>query len=114
MKVYGIRNCDSCRKARKWLEANSVEFRFQDIRDAGLDESLLKKWQQQAGWEKLLNKKSVTWRKIPSFDRNDLDADRARALILEYPTVMKRPVLDTGTLLLVGFDATEYASIRSK
>ena len=113
ISLYGIRNCDSCRKARKWLEAHDIEFRFEDIREAGLDEQRLKKWQQRVGWEKLLNKKSVTWRKIPPFDRDDLDADRARALLLEYPTVMKRPVLDAGTLVLVGFDAAEYASIGS-
>lgn len=112
-KLYGIRNCDSCRKAQKWLEAHDIAFSFHDIREDGLSDKRLKHWQKSAGWEMLINKRSVTWRKIPPFDRNDLDADSARALILEFPTVMKRPVFDAGRTVLIGFDPNEYQSLRS-
>lgn len=111
INLYGIRTCDNCRKAWSWLEKRNVEFRFADVRDQPLDESRLKKWQQQLGWELLLNKRSITWRKIPPFDRAELDAKNARALILNFPTVMKRPVLDTGPQVVLGFDADEYAAL---
>ena len=113
LKLYGIRHCDSCRKAQKWLEAHDIEFSFHDIREDGLTDKLLKRWQKSADWEKLINKRSVTWRKIPPFDRNDLDAARTRALILEFPTVMKRPVADAGETVLIGFDPNDYQSLRS-
>jgi len=111
VKLYGIRNCDSCRKAQRWLKDHDVEFSFTDIRSEALEESLLKKWQQQPDSERLVNKKSVTWRKIPPFDRDEVDAQGARNLILNYPTVMKRPVLDLGQQIIIGFDETEYEAL---
>ena len=112
IKLYGIRNCDKCRKARQWLEDRNIEFNFTDIRNESLDESLLEKWQHQTGWEPLLNKKSITWRKIPEFDRAKLDARNARNLILNYPTVMKRPVLDLGHKVVIGFEENEYEALN--
>ena len=109
--LYGIRSCDNCRKARRWLQDRDIEFRFTDIRDEVLEEPLLEKWQKQLDWEPLLNKQSVTWRKIPPFDRADLNAQNAQALILNYPTVMKRPILDNGTQILLGFDDKEYEAL---
>ncbi len=111
INLYGIRACDNCRKAWRWLEKRDIEFRFCDVRDEALDESRLKKWQQQLGWEPLLNKKSITWRKIPPFDRAELNERNARTLILNFPTVMKRPVLDMGTQVVLGFDADEYDAL---
>lgn len=111
INLYGIRNCDSCRKARHWLQDRDIEFAFTDIRNEALDESLLEKWQKQLGWELLLNKQSITWRKIPQFDRTELNAHNARNLILNYPTVMKRPVLDLGRRVVVGFDENEYDAL---
>lgn len=111
VNLYGIQSCDSCRKARRWLEDRGIEFRFIDIREETLDKALLDRWQQQLGWEPLLNKKSITWRKIPPFDRDDLNAQNAQALILNYPTVMKRPILDDGSQVALGFDSKEYEAL---
>jgi len=111
MHLYGIRSCDSCRKARQWLDENRVDYRYHDIRDESLDEARLRSWQEQVGWEQLLNRRSLTWRKIPSFDRDNLDADAALLLIQAYPTVMKRPVLELAgdSSPLIGFDEESYA-----
>ncbi len=111
IRLYGIRNCDTCRRAQHWLRDHDIEFQFSDIRDEILDESQLKSWQEQLGWEPLLNKKSITWRKIPAFDRTGLNANNARILILNFPTVMKRPVLEAGDKVVLGFDADEYATL---
>ncbi len=111
IRLFGIRNCDSCRKARRWLQDRDIEFQFTDIRNEALEESQLKKWQKQLGWEPLLNKKSITWRKIPPFDRAELNAKNARTLILNYPTVLKRPVLDLGKQVVLGFNADEYQTL---
>lgn len=107
--VYGIRSCDTCRKAATWLEDHGIEYRFVDLRADGFGETELTRWQDQAGWEQLLNKRSLTWRKIPPVDREGLDAPRAAQLILEHPTVLRRPLLEFGDEVLLGFDATEYA-----
>lgn len=111
VRLYGIRNCDKCRKAQRWLQEHKIEFSFTDIRSETLEESLLKKWQERPDQEVLLNKKSITWRKIPPFDRDDLDAQGVRNLILNYPTVMKRPVLDLGHQVVIGFDEQEYEAL---
>jgi arsenate reductase len=110
IKLYGIRSCDSCRKASAWLEQRELEFVFHDIRKDGLSDKSLRNWQAQLGWEALLNRRSLTWRKIPSFDRDNLDAESAMQLILAYPTVMKRPLLEvTAEKLIIGFDEETYA-----
>jgi len=82
-----------------------------DIRDDGIEEKNLMRWQESLGWEALLNKRSLTWRKIADIDRSDLDSTKARRLILRHPTVMKRPVLDTGTTLALGFDESAYKKL---
>ena len=112
-KIYGIRNCDTCRNAANWLESNNIDFEFIDIRADGIDEKLIRRWQKAVGWESLLNKRSVTWRKIPAFDREALDADTACDLIMNYPTVMKRPVLVKNKKVLLGFDESSYAELKS-
>ena len=113
-KLYGIRSCGSCQLAARWLEEQEIDYEFVDVRAEGVDESILERWQETLGWESLLNKRSITWRKIPPFDREDLNAGKARELILNYPTVMKRPVLDTGTKLLLGFDKFAYEELGLK
>ncbi len=110
--LYGIPSCDTCRRARRWLEKRNIEFRFVDFRDEVLDASRIERWQTQVGWQPLINKKSITWRKIPEFDRNNLQAENARDLILAYPTVMKRPVLDLGDKSVFGFDEKVYAALE--
>jgi arsenate reductase len=113
IRIYGIRSCDSCRAARTWLKEQGVTYEYLDIRDDGLNPEQLQRWQEMAGWQKLLNRKSITWRKIPAIDRENLDARAAGRLILAYPTVMRRPVLDTGKEVLLGFDAEVYAAALS-
>lgn len=106
--LYGIRNCDKCRAAMRWLTDVDREYRFHDIRTDGLDDSLLGRWQSMVGWEILLNTRSQTWRKLPVRDRRDLNAARALELIVGNPTLMKRPVLDNGTTVIVGFSPRQY------
>ncbi|MBT8441395.1 MAG: Spx/MgsR family RNA polymerase-binding regulatory protein [Gammaproteobacteria bacterium] len=112
--LYGIRSCGSCQLAKRWLDDHEIEYEFIDVRAEGVDESILEHWQEKLGWEALLNKRSITWSKIPPFDREDLNASKARELILNYPTVMKRPLLDTGSNLLLGFDKYAYEELGLK
>lgn len=109
VRIYGIKSCDNCRRARKWLTDHDVEHEYVDIRSDGLPAEIVAHLQAAAGWEALLNKRSITWRKIPAWDREELDAERARQLILTYPTVMRRPVLDLGDRVLLGFEEADYS-----
>ncbi len=106
--LYGIRNCDACRNASKWLTQHGVQHQYVDIREDGLSEALLGHWQESVGSEALLNRRSITWRKIPESDRDDLSDTGTRELILNYPTAMKRPILDLGTRVVLGFDESVY------
>lgn len=109
LTVYGLRSCDTCRKARKFLAERDIDFRFHDVRDDGLDIRMLERWVSRIEWEKLLNRQSLTWRKIPEVDRANIDLDRALALIIDNPTLLKRPVLESETLLAVGFSERRFA-----
>jgi len=109
--LYGIKNCDSVRKARNWLEASGVTFQFHDFRRDGLDACLLQEWIKQPGWEKLLNRRSTTWRQLSSDETADLDARKAATLMLQYPTLIKRPLLDTGSTRHVGFDEKRWREL---
>jgi len=109
LTVYGIKSCDTCRKARTYLAEQDIEFRFHDVRDDGLDIQMLERWAARIDWENLLNRRSLTWRKIPEVDRAGMDSQRAFALILERPTLLKRPVLETEKVLAVGFSAERFA-----
>jgi arsenate reductase len=106
--VFGIASCDSCRKARQWLDASGLAYRYHDLRLDGVPEKALQAWVTSAGWEKLLNRRSATWRRIPDVDKDIQAPAQAVALMLEYPTVIKRPVICSGRDVLVGFDAEEY------
>lgn len=108
--IYGIRNCDTMKKARAWLEAHGVDYRFHDYRTAGIDKDRLESWCRVVGWEALLNRAGTTFRKLPEAARQALDARKASALMLAQPSLIKRPVLDMGGRLLVGFKPELYAS----
>jgi len=108
LTVYGLKSCDTCRKARKFLAEKDIDFRFHDVRDDGLDIRMLERWVDRIDWERLLNRQSLTWRKIPEVDRADMDMERALALIIENPTLMKRPVLESEALLAVGFSERRF------
>jgi arsenate reductase len=114
LTVYGIKSCDTCRKARKFLAENDIEFRFHDVRDDGLDIQMLERWADRLEWEKLLNRKSLTWRKIPETDKEDLTKDRAFALMLDQPTLVKRPVLESERFMAVGFSEKRFGDYWAK
>jgi arsenate reductase len=101
--MYGIRNCDTVKKARAWLEARGIAYDFHDYKLAGIDEPRLRGWARELGWEKVLNRAGTTFRKLPDADKAGLDADKAIALMLAQPSMIKRPVLDLGDRRLVGF-----------
>ena len=108
--IHGIRNCDTMKKARAWLEAQGIEHAFHDYKTAGIDRATLEAWAAKAGWETLLNRAGTTFRKLPEEARTGLDDARAVALMLEQPSMVKRPVLDLGGRRLVGFKPEAYAA----
>lgn len=109
--IYGIKNCDTMKKALKWLTDNGVEFEFHDYKKQSLDQHTLETWVKQVGWEPLVNRRGLTWRKLPEADREDIDEAKAIKLMLDNLSLIKRPVLDTGETLHVGFKADDYQAI---
>lgn len=114
LTIYGINSCDSCRAAKKFLASKEMEFEFHDLRADGLDIQMLERWSDRLGWERLLNKRSLTWRKIPEVDRNDMNKDKALAAIIERPTLMKRPVLEANQFIAVGFSEKRFTDFLAK
>jgi arsenate reductase len=112
--LFGIRNCDTCRKALKWLEQNAIEHHFHDVRSDGLDTSMLKGWMRHIDWDQLVNRRSTTWRSLPENQRDQLSADTAIQLLLDNPTLLKRPLLAVNDTIALGFDATVYARTFGK
>ena len=110
--IYGIRNCDTMKKARSWLEAHDVAFEFHDYKLSGIDRAKLEAWAAVVGWEVLLNRAGTTFRKLPEAAKTGLTEARAIKLMLEQPSMIKRPVLERGRTLLVGFSAERYSAIR--
>ena len=108
--IYGIKNCDTMKKAFTWLDGHGVAYAFHDYRAEGLPAATLRKWAKAVGWEVLLNKASSTFRALPESDKTDLDEAKALALMLANPTMIKRPVLDAGGKLTVGFKPDAYAA----
>ena len=106
--LYGISNCDTINKARKWLQQRGVEFEFHDYRKNGLDAAQLRSWEQQLGWEALLNRRGTTWRKLPEVLRESVDREQAIELMLEFPAMIKRPLLVKQDQLLLGFKPEQY------
>lgn len=109
--LFGISSCDRVREARRWLDRADVAHAFHDLRKDGLEARRLAGWIERAGWEALLNRKGTTWRQLPAAQREGIDARRAQTLMLEHPTLIKRPVLETGRHLEVGFDADRYSTL---
>src|ERR1043165_2248469 len=105
MILYGIRNCDTVKKARAWLEGRGIGYDFHDYKIAGIDPARLGAWADELGWERLLDRAGPTFRKLPDSVREGLDRDKAIALMLAYPSAIRRPVLDLGGRRLLGFDA---------
>lgn len=111
--IYGLATCDTTRAARKWLDANSVKHSFHDVREDGLTRPLVERWVKALGWEKVLNKASTTWRELPENEKAAVDEKKAIALLLAHPTLVKRPVLDRGGELSLGFKPAGYEELFS-
>ncbi|MCX7110176.1 MAG: ArsC family reductase [Proteobacteria bacterium] len=111
--LYGIKNCDTVKKARAWLEAQGIAHQFHDFRKDGLDLALLEKWEVILGWEALLNRRGTSWRKLDESQREGVDRDKALALMLANPSLIKRPVLEIGEKTLIGFNVEDYAMLTT-
>ena len=108
--MYGIKNCDTIKKARAWLDKHGVDYAFHDYKASGVERSRLEHWCKELGWEMLLNRAGTTFRKLPESDKQVSDTRKAVALMLAQPSMIKRPVLEAGGRLLVGFKPDEYAA----
>jgi Spx/MgsR family transcriptional regulator len=109
--IYGIKNCDTMKKARTWLDAKGVTYRFHDYKVEGIDKAHLAAWCQELGWEKVLNRAGTTFRALPDTDKANLTEAKAIALMMKQPSMIKRPILDTGKKLTAGFKPEEYAAL---
>ena len=108
--IYGIKNCDTMKKARAFLDQRGVEYAFHDYKTAGIDRDRLERWSKKAGWEALLNRAGLTFKKLPDKDKQNVTEKKAIALMLDKPSMIKRPVLDLGSgRLLVGFKPEIYS-----
>lgn len=108
--LYGIKACDTMKKARTWLDEQGIDYRFHDYKTAGIDRGNLQKWCDEHGWETILNRAGTTFRKLEDAQKSDLDQTRAIDLMLAQPSMIKRPVLDLGSRTLVGFKPERYAT----
>lgn len=111
IKIYGIPNCDTMKKARKWLQSNGVEYEFHDYKKLGIPEKKLTVWVRQKGWENVLNKRGTTWRKLDDKVRGNIDEAQAIKIMLDNPSIIKRPVLESGGTLIIGFSEADYRQL---
>jgi arsenate reductase len=111
--LYGIKSCDTVRKARRWLEEHGVDYRYHDLRTDGLDAARLDAWIADLGWERLINRRGTTWRQLPEVERETLDAAGARTLMLAHPALLKRPLIETGDGRHLGFSDAQYGKLFS-
>jgi arsenate reductase len=109
--LYGIPNCDSMKKARKWLKEHALAYEFHDYKKLGIDEALLCDWIARASWEVLLNRRGMMWRKLTQDQRDNINEANAIEIMLSTPSIIKRPVLVMDDLMLVGFDETKYKEL---
>jgi arsenate reductase len=107
--IYGIKNCDTMKKARTWLDNRGIAYAFHDYKTSGIDEKTLRHWAKKAGWEKLLNRAGTTFKKLPDADKAGVDEAKAIALMIAQPSMIKRPVLDIRGKLQIGFKPEDYA-----
>ncbi len=110
--LYGIKNCDTVKKARTWLDGHKVVYDFHDYKSQGIEKAKLEVWVKKLGWEVLLNRAGTTFRKLPEADKTGLTEKRAIALMLAQPSMIKRPVLEKGAILVAGFKPENYAALK--
>ncbi len=108
--VYGIPNCDTMKKARTWLDSQNIAYAFQDYKKAGIDAAKLRSWCNDLGWNVVLNRAGTTFKALPQEDKDNLDAGKAIALMLAQPSMIKRPIIESGAKILVGFKPDAYAA----
>ena len=111
MILYGISNCDTIKKAKNWLELNNIDYKFHDFRKQGLEPEIIQNWLTQISWDKLLNKRSTTWRNLELEVQQSVNAENIIQLLVENPTLIKRPVLNVNGIIKVGFNADTYQGI---
>jgi arsenate reductase (glutaredoxin) len=111
INLYGIPNCDTIRKARQWLNSQGITYEFHDYKKEGLDKKLLQQWVNCLGWEALINRRGTTWRKLDESIKAHIDEASAIQIMLEAPSIIKRPLLDDGKSIYLGFKADDYAKI---
>ena len=111
LKLYGIKNCDTVKKARRWLEDHGVEYQFHDFRQDGLDKKQLSGWVEQSGWEAIVNKRSTTWRNLSDKEKEITTNSQAIKLLLANPTLIKRPVVEKNKTVLISFKEAEFAKL---
>lgn len=111
MKLYGIPNCSTVKKARAWLEKNKIPYEFHDYKKQGVDAAKLEKWVQKHGWEEILNKKGMTWRNLPENQKTNITLAKAIKIMIANPSIIKRPIVEKGQKRVIGFDETEYKKI---
>lgn len=109
--IYGIKNCDTMKKAMRWLNEQGIDYRFHDYRKDGLDKKQLQAWAADLGWENLLNRRGTTWRKLPETTRETINETAAIELMLEQPAMIRRPLLDTGKKITLGFDPDAWQAL---
>lgn len=109
--MYGIPNCDTIKKARKWMQQHNIDYQFHDYKKLGVDETRLHQWLDQLGWEQVINKRGTSWRKLDESVRNGMDNDKAISVILENPSIIKRPLLEYEGQLTLGFKEAQYQEL---
>ena len=109
--LYGIKNCDSVKKARAWLTEHNVQFKFHDFRSDGLTESIIDNWLKKTEWELLLNRRGITWRNLDASVKDTISHENIIHVLLEYPTLIKRPVLNYEEIVTIGFNSDIYEAI---
>jgi arsenate reductase len=114
LTLYGIPNCDTVKKARAWLEQHGIDYHFHDYKKAGIDAVTLGRWCDEFGFEQVLNQRGTTWRKLDESARSNLNQSLAVKLMQAQPSVIRRPVIDSGSALLLGFNAASYQGLLSK
>ena len=112
--LYGIKNCDTVKKARKWLDSQGIDYQYHDFREDGVDQEAVIAWIEELGWQNLLNKRSTSWKGLSAQARENMNEKAAHEAVMQHPTLIKRPLLDTGKQRYTGFSAASYAKIFSE
>ena len=112
--IYGIKNCDTMKKARAWLDGRGLAYDFHDYKSAGIDKRRLEQWVERLGWETVLNRAGTTFRKLPDADKENLNAKKAIALMLAQPSMIKRPILEADGIMMAGFRAADYEKLLKR